>query len=639
MRLDAAALRAINVLRDRADASDSFSLYGLMNRARTPMGRRLLLRWLKQPLVDVGEIGARHDVVEALVDDPELRDALRGAQLRQLPDVERVARKLERGAASLVDLCRLYQASCALPVISDSLARCGGPHAELLERRYAAPLREAHDSEHLGKFEALLEAAVDLDKIPDEYVICASYSPGLGEIQAEKDAVDRKIQAAWDDAAADLGLARDKQLKLDSNNQHGHFFRLTKKEETLVRARLKKYQVIEAKKDGTKFTCPALRRLSEARQELCRKYDRTQRDLVARVVDVASSFVDVFLGASRAVAELDVLAGFADLAACAPTPYVRPTMTPKGEGDIVLEGSRHPCVEVQDAVSFIPNDCKLARGDSWFQIITGPNMGGKSTFIRQVGVCVLMAQVGSFVPCTSASIAVRDAIFARVGAGDCQMRGISTFMAEMLETASILKAATPASLIIIDELGRGTSTYDGFGLAWAISEHIVEEVKAPCLFATHFHELTALQGACGVKNFHVEAHLDRESRKLTMLYSLKEGAASQSFGIHCAEFANFPADVLEMARAKAAELEDFAPPEAVASEVAADGVTAKRKRVTTGPDAEEGARRIRQFLSEFKALPLPSLEPAAAVEQVRAMRAQLVEEAEANPWLKETLQL
>ena len=210
-------------------------------------------------------------------------------------------------------------------------------------------------------------------------------------------------------------------------------------------------------------------------------------------------------------------------------------------------------METQDSCGeFVQNSCKMMKGESWFQIITGPNMGGKSTFIRQVGVNVLLAQVGSFVPCSKAIIPVRMQFSVAIGYRDFQLRGVSTFMAEMLESASILRSATEKSLVIIDELGRGTSTYDGFGLAWGIAEHL-NEVKAPCLFATHFHELTELKGDTGVKNFHVSAKIDVASKKIAMLYALEEGACDQSFGIHCAEFSGFPAEALEDGYLKCAE--------------------------------------------------------------------------------------
>ena len=254
------------------------------------------------------------------------------------------------------------------------------------------------------------------------------------------------------------------------------------------------------------------------------------------------------------------------------------------------------------------------------------------TFIRQVGVCVLMAQVGSFVPCDRADISVRDCIFARVGAGDCQLRGVSTFMSEMLETAAILNAATHRSLVIIDELGRGTSTYDGFGLAWAICEHLVTRTRAPTLFATHFHELTALATsklpnetkAVGISNRHVSAHIDEASRKLTMLYKVEEGPCDQSFGIHVAEFAHFPEEVVALARKKAAELEDFAPPQ----------VGSKRKQDTGEEGATSGSTRARQFLREFAALPLDTMDSKEAALRVGQLKKKFEADAALNPWLQ-----
>ncbi|KAH7624522.1 hypothetical protein Ndes2526B_g00726 [Nannochloris sp. 'desiccata'] len=581
MRIDAAAQRALNILRGRDDATDSFSLYGLLNRGKTAMGKRLLKSWLKQPLLDPVEISKRHDVVEAFVSDASLRADLAGLHLRGLPDIERLTSKLERKAATLQDLCQLYRASSRLPMIEAALRAHAGLHAAALESRFATPLAEAHDADHLTKFEELLEAAVDLDRIPDEYLIAASYDEGLEELQTRKIEVESEIQQLAEEAASDLGLVLDKTIKLEWHkqaNQRLRCLRITAKEERVVRKKLQaRYFELETRKDGMKFTNRALRSAAEKLQKLSGEYDSRQSALVAQVVGVAATFAEVWQRVGVLLAELDVLCGFADVAVSAPRPYVRPEMLARDAGELEFIACRHPCVEAQDGVDFIANDAIMKRGDSWFQLITGPNMGGKSTFVRQVGVCVVLAQIGSFVPCDSAKIAVRDAVFARVGAGDCQMRGVSTFMAEMLETSAILKGATPASLVIIDELGRGTSTWDGMGLAWAISEHLMTEIGASTMFATHFHELTALQGPGGVKNLHVKSAIDADAGGLTMLYEVKEGSCDQSLGIHVAEFARFPPEVVEAAKKKAAELEAYLPANTEAGKNNATNGGKKRK--------------------------------------------------------------
>jgi DNA mismatch repair protein MSH2 len=581
MRLDSAAQRALNVIKGSGDTASTFSLYGIMNRGKTAMGKRLLRAWLKQPLVNVDDIDARLDIVEALLSDTALRSDLQQLHLRGLPDIERLTRKLEKSqqgrgggggggggggaaaaAATLADLCQLYRTSSRLPLIEEALRKHEGPGSDLLISKFCDPLKKAHDADHLLKFEELLEAAVDLDRVPDEYLIAASYDPGLEEIQIEKEQVEDEINKLAAEAADDLSLVLDKSIKLEwhkASHQRLRCLRITAKEEKVVRKKLQaRYMELETRKDGMKFTNKPLKAAADELQRLSGQYDSRQADLVAQVVNVASTFSEIWETVSALLAELDILVGFADLAACAPKPYCRPLMLPPDDGQLVLKGCRHPCVEAQDSVDFIPNDCVMEKGKSWFQIITGPNMGGKSTYIRQVGMAVLMAQVGCFVPCDEATIAVRDAIFARVGAGDCQLRGVSTFMAEMLETSAIIKGASSRSLVIIDELGRGTSTWDGLGLAWAISEHLMSSsIGCATLFATHFHELTALQGPTGVKNLHVKTAIDQSSGALTMLYQVHEGSCDQSFGIHVAEFAKFPQEVIDAARKNAAELENF----------------------------------------------------------------------------------
>ncbi|PSN64528.1 DNA mismatch repair protein-like protein msh-2 [Corynespora cassiicola Philippines] len=598
MKLDAAALKALNLMPGPRDGSKTMSLYGLLNHCKTATGSRLLAQWLKQPLMNVAEIERRQQLVEAFVNDTELRQTMQEEHLRAIPDLYRLAKKFQRKAANLEDVVRAYQVVIRLPGFLGTLESVmDEQYRDPLDAEYTSKLREYSDS--FAKLQEMVETTVDLEALDNhEFIIKPEFDDGLRTIRKRLDKLKRDIESEHYNTGEDLGLDTDKKLFLENHKVHGWCLRLTRNEAGCIRNN-KKYQEITTQKNGVYFTTSALQTMRREFDQMSDNYNRAQTGLVNEVVAVASSYIPVLEKLAAVLAHLDVIVAFAHVSVHAPTSYARPKMHPRGTGNTILKEARHPCLEMQDDISFITNDVSLVRGESEFLIITGPNMGGKSTYIRQIGVIALMAQIGCFVPASEAEITIFDCILARVGASDSQIKGVSTFMAEMLETANILKSATKESLIIIDELGRGTSTYDGFGLAWAISEHIVKEIGAFALFATHFHELTALVNTYSqVQNLHVVAHITegaaslggeaKQKREVTLLYKVEPGVCDQSFGIHVAELVRFPQKVINMAKRKADELEDF-------SGKHEEGFVQASKE-----EVEEGSKMLKEMLIKWK---------------------------------------
>ena len=620
MKLDASALRALNLMPGPRDGSKTMSLFGLLNHCKTPIGSRLLAQWLKQPLMDFTEIEKRQQLVEAFYNDTELRQTMQEVHLRSIPDLYRLAKRFQRRQANLEDVVRVYQVAIRLPGFVSALENVMDEQYQTpLDAEYTSKLRQ--HSASLAKLEEMVETTVDLDALENhEFIIKPEFDDSLRVIKKKLDRLRREMDDEYRRVADDLDQEMDKKLFLENHRVYGWCFRLTRTEASCIRNN-RAYQECSTQKNGVYFTTSAMQSLRREHDQLSSNYNRTQTGLVTEVVNVAASYCPVLERLAGVLAHLDVIVSFSHASVHAPTPYIRPKMHPRGTGNTILKEARHPCMELQDDVSFITNDVALVRDESNFLVITGPNMGGKSTYIRQIGVIALMAQTGCFVPCSEAELTIFDCILARVGASDSQLKGVSTFMAEMLETSNILKSATSESLIIVDELGRGTSTYDGFGLAWAISEHIVTEIRCCCLFATHFHELTALADRYpqSVKNLHVVAFIDdvdnnnnddseemtdsspSKKRQVTLLYRVEPGICDQSFGIHVAELVRFPNKVVNMARQKAEELEDFSTttttsPEQEAREAPSSSSLEKYSQ----EEVEEGSILLKNMLLKWK---------------------------------------
>ncbi|KAK0265335.1 MSH2 protein [Friedmanniomyces endolithicus] len=620
MKLDSSALKALNLMPGPKDGSKTMNLYGLLNHCKTPVGSRLLAQWLKQPLMSLKEIERRQQLVEAFVNDTELRQTLQEEHLRSIPDLYRLAKKFQRKKANLEDVVRAYQVAIRLP---DFIGTFEGVMDEAyktaLDVEYADKLRAYSDS--LVKLQEMVETTVDLEALDNhEFVIKSEFDDGLRIIRKKLDKIRYQMEQEHREVADDLNQDPEKKLFLENHKVHGWCFRLTRTEAAAIRNK-KQYQECSTQKNGVFFTTTKMTNYRREFDQLSENYNRTQSGLVNEVVQVAASYCPVIEKLAGILAHLDVIVSFAHVSVHAPTSYVRPKIHARGTGNTILKEARHPCMEMQDDISFITNDVSLVRGESEFLIITGPNMGGKSTYIRQIGVIALMAQIGCFVPCAEAELTLFDCILARVGASDSQLKGVSTFMAEMLETANILKTATRDSLVIIDELGRGTSTYDGFGLAWAISEHIIKEIGAFSMFATHFHELTALKDTFPqVQNLQVVAHIgdgedtvmedgasSRRRREVTLLYKVVPGISDQSFGIHVAELVRFPRKVVNMAKRKADELEDFS-----GKHEDVQHVRASKEEV------EEGSQMLKEVLMKWKEQ--VEAEQLGKEEQVQRMR-------------------
>ena len=541
MVLDPATRRNLELTATLRTGEVKGSLLSIIDASVTPMGRRLLRQWINQPLLDAGRIDGRLDQVGALFDDglwrAEVRQALAG-----LSDMERLTNRISSGMAGPNDLAALRSDLAALPAI-----------IELLAKGEATPLA--------GLLAAIdpCEAALGLlrrglaDEPPATLatlgVIRPGYSPELDQIQ--KDSRDARAWIA-NLEGQERAASGIKSLKVGYNKVFGYYIEVTKSNaERVPEHYIRKQTLVNAER----YITPEMKDYEAkvlSAEERMHELESAAFALLCR--DVAAS-ADRLLSTARALSRLDVVAGLAEVAAL--KGYVRPEIVE--EPVLEIREGRHPVVEeyLTDR-RFVPNDTVFEQGER-VRVITGPNMSGKSTYLRQVALLALMAQMGSYVPAGSARIGLTDRIFTRIGAQDEIHAGQSTFMVEMVETANILHHATRHSLLILDEIGRGTSTYDGLSIAWAVVEHIHNHprLRSRTLFATHYHELVELAELLpGVRNYNVA--VADEGGRLVFLHKIIPGGADRSYGIHVGELAGLPKPVLQRASEILARMESEA---------------------------------------------------------------------------------
>jgi DNA mismatch repair protein MutS len=529
--IDPVTARHLNIV-DSADGGRTGSLLEVLDRASTPMGARLLRQWLLRPLVSLARIQDRLDAVE----DFAFRTTERGKfleLLKQSHDIERLMARVALGTAGPRDVQALGRSFALIPRLRAIVAPLQAPLVKSL-------LAEIDD---LGD----LRSRID-DTIADEPPALAR-DPGVirDGVDAELDSL-RKISRGGKEAIASLEEAEKARtgissLKIRFNRVFGYYIEISKSNLNLTPAEYTRKQTIAG---GERFTTPALKEFEDKVLTAEERMTVRELEIFEALRSAIAADAPRVLDTARALAALDVLAGLADVATA--LNYTKPHVHDGSE--FAAADARHPIVERHVTQAFVPNDVALDSSAQQLVILTGPNMGGKSTYLRQVALLAVMAQAGSFVPARTAKLAIVDRVFARVGASDNITRGQSTFMVEMQETATILHAATSRSLVILDEIGRGTATFDGMSLAWAVAEHLASNRRArpKTIFATHYHELTDLADSLpGVTNLHVAAREFKDD--IIFLHKIVAGRSDRSYGIQVARLAGLPPAVVERASA------------------------------------------------------------------------------------------
>jgi DNA mismatch repair protein MutS len=609
MHLDGATIRNLELVRPLMEDQHSArggTLLAVLDRTVSVLGGRLLREWIVRPLTELAPIRTRLEAVAELMDNLEARVGIRGA-LRQVQDIARLSSRISLGVATPRELLALKQSAAALPALGKHLAPLRASLLQELQRSWD-DLADVHD---------LIEQTLRPDapvSARDGNILRDGFDPRVDELrQARRDGRDwiARLEAQ---ERQQTGI---ESLKVRYNQVFGYYIEVTRANLPKVPERYSRKQTLA---NAERFTTPELKELEDRVTGADLKLTALELELFEQLRRRLAEATPRVQSMSRTLATLDVLAALAETAAL--HRYVRPAVD--DGGTIRISEGRHPVIERLDLDGgFIPNDVLLDLDEHRLLIITGPNMAGKSTYLRQVALIVLMAQMGSFVPARAAHISLVDRIFTRVGAADNLAGGQSTFMVEMTETAQILHCATSRSLILLDEIGRGTSTYDGLSIAWAVAEYIQDKTRlgARTLFATHYHEMTELEDLKeGIKNYTVSV---REcDGDVLFLRTIIPGRADRSYGIHVAQLAGLPNPVIGRAREVLAQLESSS----ASASTSPDPLSTQHSSLSACP-LDPSLPKPHPIVEEVRQMDLFSMTPLEALNRLADLQRRLDEPA------------
>lgn len=538
--IDTYTLRNLEITRNLRDGGKKDTLYDVLDFTKTAMGSRLLRKWLEYPLLNPKKINDRLDAVANLVSDFSLRNNLR-EQLKEIYDFERLLTRMEVGTANARDMNALKSSLYVLPAIKKSLAKVTAKLLVNIHQKIST----------YDDLVVLIDKAIVEDpsfSIREGGFIKDGYNQELDEYRNIAKNSKRLLQQMEEDEKNKTGI---KSLKIGYNKVFGYYIEVRHSSTEMVPENYIRKQTLA---NAERYITPELKEFETKILGAQEKIVQLEYNLFTELRDILKTQISFIQNTAHEIAILDVLVSLAQ--AGDEYNYIRPKLL--DDGTIHIKDGRHPLVErILNRDLFVPNDTHLDNAQNEIMIITGPNMAGKSTYMRQSALLTLMTQVGSFIPAREASISPVDKIFTRIGASDDLVSGQSTFMVEMNEVSHILKYATNKSLVILDEIGRGTSTYDGMSIARAVIEHIRDHIGAKTLFATHYHELTDLEDDVHVKNYCIA--VKEKGSDVTFLRRIIRGSADKSYGIHVAKLAGLPQEVVKRAETILIDLENTAP--------------------------------------------------------------------------------